>query len=75
MHIVSDTCKYSKPKESNTKVGENNHKVYAKCIKCHCHKQHITFAKQVSSHLSEAFILNKVATAMGLLDDLKSLGM
>jgi hypothetical protein len=32
MHIVSDMCKYCKPKEANTKVGEKNHKVFAKCI-------------------------------------------
>ena len=73
MHIVSDMCKYSKPKESNTKLGEKNHKMFTKHIGCHCHKQHITFAKQVSSCLSEAFILNKVATTMGLLDNLKVL--
>ena len=69
MHIVSDMCKYGKPKESNTEVGEMNHKVFTKRIGCHCRKQHSTFAKQVSSHLSEAFILNKVGTNMGLLDD------
>ena len=73
MHIVSDMCKYGKPKESNTEVGEKNHKVFAKHIGHCCHKQHITFTKQVSSCLSEAFILNKVGTAMGLLDDLKVL--
>jgi hypothetical protein len=32
MHIVSDMCKYGKPKEANTKVGEKNHKVFAKRI-------------------------------------------
>ena len=69
MHIVSDMCKYGKPKESNTEVGEMNHKVFAKRIGRRCRKQHITFAKQVSSHLSEAFLLNKVGTTMGLLDD------
>ena len=68
MHIVSDMCKYGNPKESKTEVGEKNHKVFAKHIGHHCHKQHVTFAKQVSSHLSEAFILNKVGTTMGLLD-------
>jgi hypothetical protein len=30
MHIVSDMCKYGKPKEANTEVGEKNHKVFAK---------------------------------------------
>jgi hypothetical protein len=32
MHIISDMCKYGKPKESNTVVGKHNHKVFAKCI-------------------------------------------
>jgi hypothetical protein len=32
MHMVSDMCKYGKPKESNTEVGEKNHKVFAKRI-------------------------------------------
>ena len=73
MHIVSDMCKYGKLKESNTEVGEKNHKVFAKCIGCCCRKQHITFAKQVSSHLSEAFIINKVAITMGVLDKSKVL--
>ena len=37
MHIVGKMCKYGKPKESNTKVGEKNHKVLAKrSIGCHC---------------------------------------
>jgi hypothetical protein len=71
MHIVSDMCKYGKPKEANTKVGEKNHKVFAKCIGHHCRKQHKTFAKQVSSRLSEAFIIEKMGSAMGLLDELK----
>ena len=30
MHIISDMCKYGKPKEANTEVGEKNHKVFAK---------------------------------------------
>jgi phosphatidate phosphatase PAH1 len=71
MHIASDMCKYGKPKEANTEVGEKNHKVFAKHIGCHCCKQHTTFAKQVSSCLSEAFIIEKMASAMGLLDELK----
>ena len=63
MHIVSDMCKYGKPKEANNEVGEKNHKVFAKCILgCHCHKQHITFTKQVSSRLSESFIIKKIGT-------------
>jgi hypothetical protein len=33
MHIVSNMCKYGKPKqEANTEVGEKNHKVLAKHI-------------------------------------------
>ena len=32
MHIVNDMCKYGKPKEANTEVGEKNHKVFAKRI-------------------------------------------
>jgi hypothetical protein len=32
MHIVNDMCKYGKPKEANTEVGERNHKVFAKHI-------------------------------------------
>jgi hypothetical protein len=28
--VVSDMCKYGKPKEANTEVGEKNHKVLAK---------------------------------------------
>ena len=30
MHIVSDMCKYGKPKEANTEVGEHNHIFFAK---------------------------------------------
>jgi hypothetical protein len=71
MHIVSDMCKYGKPKESNTEVGEKNHKVFAKRIGRRCRKQHKTFAKQASSHLSEAFIIEKMASLMGLFDDLQ----
>ena len=72
-HIVSDMCKYGKPKETNTEIGEKNHKVFAKRIGRRCRKQHSTFAHQVSSRLSEAFILNKVGMIMGLLDDVKDL--
>jgi hypothetical protein len=32
MNIVSDMCKYGKPKEANTEVGECHHKGFAKCI-------------------------------------------
>ena len=28
MHIVSDMCKYGKPKEANTEVGEKNHEAF-----------------------------------------------
>jgi hypothetical protein len=69
MHIVSDMCKYGKPKESNTEVGEKNHKVFAKRIGRRCRKQHKTFAKQASSRLSEAFIIEKMASLMGLMDE------
>jgi len=69
MHIVSDMCKYGKPKEANTEVGEKNHKVFAKCIGRRCRKQHKTFAKQVAGRLADAFIIEKVASAMQLLDD------
>jgi hypothetical protein len=62
-------CKYGKPKESNTEVGEKNHKVFAKRIGRCCRKQHKTFAKQASSRLSEAFIIEKMASAMGLMDE------
>ena len=73
MHIVSDIGKYGKPKEANTEVSEKNHKVFAKHIEHCCHKQHKTFAKQVSSHLSEAFIIEKMGSAMGLMDELKDM--
>jgi hypothetical protein len=36
MHIVNDMCKYGKPKESNTEVGEKNHKFFAKRIGHRC---------------------------------------
>ena len=36
MHIVGDMCKYGKPKESSTEVGEKNHNVFAKSIGHHC---------------------------------------
>jgi hypothetical protein len=43
MHIVDDMCKYGKPKEANTEVGEKNHKFFAKRIGCCCRKQHKSF--------------------------------
>ena len=46
MHIVSGMCKYGKPKEANTEVGEKNHKVFAKRIGQPCRKQHNTFSNQ-----------------------------
>jgi hypothetical protein len=67
MHIVGDMCKYGKPKESNTEVGEKNHKVFAKSIGRRCRKHHKTFATQVSQCLTDSFVINKVASAMGLL--------
>jgi len=33
-HMVSDMKKFGKPKEVNTKVGEKNHKYFAKSIGC-----------------------------------------
>jgi hypothetical protein len=69
MHIVSDMCKYGKPKEANTEVGERNHKVFAKRIGRHCRKQHKTFANQVAVRLSDAFVIDKLASAMALFDD------
>ena len=67
MHMVSDMCKYGKPKEANTEVGEKNHKVFAKHIGRHCHKQHKSFANQVSNRLSDYFVINKLAIAMDLV--------
>jgi hypothetical protein len=69
MHIVSDMCKYGKPKEANTEVGEKNHKVFAKSIGRRCRKQHQTFAKQVAGRLADAFIIDKVSSAMQLNED------
>jgi hypothetical protein len=69
MHIVSDMCKYGKPKEANTQVGEKNHKVFAKCVGQCCQKQHKTFANQVAVHLSDSFVIEKLASAMQLLDE------
>jgi len=69
MHIVSDMCKYGKPKEANTEVGEKNHKVFAKRIGRRCRKQHKTFANQVAVRLSDSFVINKLALAMQLFDE------
>jgi hypothetical protein len=69
MHIVSDMCKYGKPKEANTEVGEKNHKVFAKRIGRRCRKQHKTFSNQVAVRLSDSFVIEKLASAMHLLDD------
>jgi hypothetical protein len=69
MHIVSDMCKYGKPKEANTEVGEKNHKVFAKRIGRRCRKQHKTFSRQVALRLSDSFVIDKMATAMGLLTE------
>ena len=71
MHIVGDMCKYGKPKAANTEVGENNHKVFAKRIGHHCRKQHKTYASQVAICLTEAFVLKKMGSAMGILDEWK----
>ena len=67
MHMVSNMCKYGKPKEANTEVGERNHKVFAKRIGWWCRKQHKTFANQVAVHLSDTFVIAKLASSMQLL--------
>jgi hypothetical protein len=67
--MVSDMCKYGKPKEANTEVGERNHKVFAKCIGRRCRKQHKTFANQVAVRLSDTFVIEKLASSMQLLMD------
>jgi hypothetical protein len=66
MHIMDDMCKYGKPKEANTEVRENNHKFFAKRIGCCCRKQHKSFSRQVSVCLSDSFVIEKLASAMGL---------
>jgi hypothetical protein len=67
MHMVDDRCKYGKPKQANTEVGEKNHKFFAKCIGRHRRKQHKSFTCQVSVCLSDSFMIEKLASAMGLL--------
>jgi hypothetical protein len=57
MHMVDDMCKYGKPKEANTEVGEKNHKFFAKHIGHCCRKQHKSFSRQVSVHLSDSFVI------------------
>jgi hypothetical protein len=67
IHIVNDMCRYGKPKEANTEIGEKNHKFFAKRIGRRCRKQHKTFASQVANRLSDCFVIDKLALAMGLL--------
>jgi hypothetical protein len=67
MHMVDNMCKYGKPKEANTDVGEKNHKFFAKRIGCQCRKQHKSFSCQVSVGLSDSFLIEKLASAMGIL--------
>jgi hypothetical protein len=62
-------CKYGKPKESNTEVGEKNHKVFAKQIGRRCRKQHKTFANQVAVRLSDSFVIDKLASSMKLFHE------
>jgi hypothetical protein len=64
MHIVSDMCKYGKPKEANTEVGEKNHNIFAKSIGQHCRKQHKTFAMQLldDSDINELDVLEESNT-------------
>jgi hypothetical protein len=69
MHIVDDMCKYGKPKEVNTEVGEKNHKFFAKCIGRRCRKQHKTFASQVAQRLSDSFVIEKLAMCMNLFEE------
>jgi hypothetical protein len=67
MHMMDDMCKNGKPKEANTEVGEKNKKFFAKRIGCHCRKQHKSLSLQVSVCLSDSFLIEKLASAMGLL--------
>jgi hypothetical protein len=67
MHVVDDMCKYRKPKEANTEVGEKNHKFFAKLIGQCCRKQHKSLTRQVPVHLSDSFVIEKLASAMALL--------
>jgi hypothetical protein len=69
MHIVGDMCKYGKPNEANTEVGERNHKVFAKRLGRRCRKQHKTFATQVAGRLSDSFVIEKLVSAMKLFDE------
>ena len=69
MHIVNDMCKYGKPKEANTEVGEKNHIVFAKKIGRRCRKQHRTFTNQVAVRLSDSFIIQRLVVVMGLVDE------
>jgi hypothetical protein len=61
-------CKYGKPKEANTEVGENNHIVFAKRIGRRCRKQHKTFTTQVAVRLSDSYIISRLVSVMGLSD-------
>jgi hypothetical protein len=67
MHTVDDMCKFGKPKEANTEVGEKNHKFFAKRIGCRCRKQHKSFTRQVSVCLSDSFVIEKLASRRELL--------
>jgi hypothetical protein len=67
MHMVHDMCKYGKSKETNTEVGEKNHKFFTKRIGRCCRKQQKSFSCQVSVCLSDSFVIEKLASAMGLL--------
>jgi hypothetical protein len=68
MHMISDMCKYGKPSEANTEIGEQNHKIFAKRIGRCCRKQHKTFATQVAGRLSDSFMIKKLVSAMQLLE-------
>ena len=51
-------------------MGECNHKVFAKWIGHRCRKQHKTFANQVAVHLSDAFVIKHLASAMQISDEI-----
>jgi hypothetical protein len=62
-------CKYGKPKEANTEVGEHNHIFFAKKIGRRCRKQHKTFTTQLAVRLSDSFIIARLVSVMGLFDE------
>jgi len=65
-HIVSDMMKYGKSKEVNAEIGEKNHKHFAKGFGRVARKQHSSFSKQIAQRLSDAFVIFKMFSLMGL---------